>query len=401
VHCDVLVIGAGPGGSAAAYWLSRFGADVILVDRAHFPRNKPCGDGLGPGVEEMLLAMGLGDFLASSGCRYQGLRLFYPIENNGLEPEYNDLEFKAIAGWTIPRYILDDELRRSAESAGARFLGGYSAQRPIYRDGQLCGISGMRGGQQVSIHAPLTILATGANRTLLRQMGFLSNDSIPSLSIRTYLPHRGGLDASLQVYLDPDLFPGYAWIFPGPDDCANAGCIMSLERTTATLASYQLKASLGRLVQTHATNTEALSRGVYLDKPQGFPLRSDFPNVPVYKPGVMVVGEAAGLVDPITGEGIYTALRSGWLAARVANFALDAGDFSVEPLKVYSDILREWYGDYYEAARQFISWLSQPGREASLIRQTKDNPQVRSGLEEALLRRHPAVGLSILQDEIT
>ncbi len=401
MHCDVLVVGAGPGGSTAAYWLSRFGADVLLVDKAQFPRNKPCGDALGPGVEEMLRAMSLGEFLESSGCRYRGIHLFYPCEDGSSNDRNQDICFRSITGWTVPRYILDDALRRNAEGAGARFLGGFTAQRPLYKDGHLSGISGIRRGQHLSIHAPITIVATGANRRLLHKMGFIQDDVTQALGLRMYLPDLDEMDEYLQVYLEEEIFPGYAWVFPGPDGCANVGCGIFVDQITSSAGSQRLRSTLQRYVHNKAANSNALRKDLLPQIPQGFPLRSDFPYVPVIQTGAMVVGEAAGLVDPITGEGIYTALRSGWLASRVASFALDAGDFSIEPLKVYDDILSEWYSDYYRAARRFMSWLSQPGMQKSLIRQARTSDRVREGLEEALLEKRPAEGMKILQEAVT
>jgi digeranylgeranylglycerophospholipid reductase len=209
------------------------------------------------------------------------------------------------------------------------------------------------------------------------------------------------MEDCLQVYLDEELFPAYAWVFPGPDGCANVGCGISLQQLTSSAASRRLRLAMRRFMNKVLTADQALPSTLFPPNLQGFPLRSDFPRIPLYQQGAMVVGEAAGLVDPITGEGIYTAMRSGWLAARVAGYALESGDFSVEPLKVYSEIVREWYGDDYQSAQNIMSWLAQPGIERSLIHQAKENQQVRQGLEKAFLEKRLAEGLATLQAAVT
>ena len=396
MRSDVLVVGAGPGGSTAAYWLSRFGADVLLVDGAQFPRDKPCGDGLGPGVEGLLIAMGLGEFIRSHGREYRGACLHYPNGEGTSVAFYQDEPSQSGLGWVIPRYFLDDALRQNAEKSGARFLPGFVAQGPRYQNGRLNGLVGQLGGKQIDIESPLVIVATGANRRLLRSMGMTDTDQPQGLGLRLYLSELSDLDNNIHFYLEPKLFPGYSWVFPVGDGRANFGCVILLEGISPSEGSRRIKTVLHRKLR-----GGDLSGGVIQDKPRGYPIYTDYPNVPVCTAGTLVIGEAAGLVDPITGEGIYTAMRSGWLAARVAGCALEAGDFSVEPLKVYGDILDEWYRHYYEAARSFMSWLAHPGRLEALIWHSKSDAQVRRGLEEALIQKRPAEGLKILQEAIT
>mgnify|MGYP000179826411 CR=1 FL=1 len=134
------------------------------------------------------------------------------------------------------------------------------------------------------------------------------------------------------------------------------------------------------------------------EKPKGYPIRSDFPNAPLTTNGMLVVGEAAGLVDPITGEGIGMALRSGWLAARVASYALGVGDFTILPLKVYEDALRHMFGEYFVEARQFLSWLDEPGVADRLIQGSKVNPAVSRALKLAIIDKSPRQGMLALKE---
>ncbi len=395
IHSDVLVVGAGPGGATAAYWLARLGADVLFVDKAHFPRQKPCGDGLAPGADEMLGAMGLGDFLHSHGRLFRGLHLLLPGGERTRLDSVSRGENQDGHGWVIPRSLLDDELRRNAEAAGARFLPGFTARLPLYKRGRLSGITGLVGGKPLTIDSPLVVLATGASRGLLCRLG-LAGDMLPaSLGLRQYVDDVPDLDDHLQVVLDPQLFPGYAWIFPTGDTCANIGCGLVLAGANPKQGSQLLHAALRRLL-----DCEQLRGCTVQDRLLGSPLRSDFPAVPLYQDGLLVVGEAAGLVDPITGEGVRIAMRSGWLAARVAGYALENKDLTARSLKVYGDILNEWYGDYFRAARQFTAYLAKPEMLNILIRRSRGDPRVREGLYSVFLDKRPQEGLDLLQSVI-
>lgn len=392
MKCDVLVIGAGPAGSSAAYWLARFGAAVILADKAQFPRDKPCGDGLAPGVEDMLLSMGLGDFLYTQGKPIQGIHVFSP-EHIRTKIRFGDSGESTRRGWVVPRYLLDDALRKAATSAGALFIPDFNAQAPIYKQSRLEGVLGSQREHEIKIRTHLVIVATGANRTFIRSSGLYTSHPPEALATRTYLEGLSNLDDFIQVYLDRDLIPGYGWVFPTGEDRANIGCGVILNGRSTQEGSRRLRSCLRRLLRQVQGDRE-----ITLEKPKGYPIRSDFPNVPLIANGLLVVGEAAGLVDPITGEGIGLALRSGWLAARVASYALSVGDFTTLPLKVYEDALRHMFAQYFLEARQFLSWLDEPGVAEGLIRGSKTNPAISQALRLAIIEKSPAQGMLALKE---
>jgi menaquinone-9 beta-reductase len=392
MQCDVLVIGAGPAGSSAAYWLARFGAKVILVDKARFPRNKPCGDCLAPGVYEMLNSMGLADLLPSHGKPFRGIHLFSP-DHSLATIRFNGSSDTAQLGWVIPRYILDDALRKNAAKLGAVFLPGFNARGLFYKHCQLQVILGFQDNREVRIKTHLIIVATGANRTFIQAGGLCGVRQPEALATRTYMSGLLDLDDFVQVYLERDLLPGYAWIFPTGNKNANVGCGVILNGRSTKEGSRQMRCALNQLLHN-------ASRGQDLtwQKPQGYPIRSDFPDVPVSTNSILVTGEAAGLVDPITGEGTALAMRSGWLAARVASYALSVGDFSDHLLKVYDDALRQMFADYFMEARQFLSWLGEPGLIDKLIKSAKSKPEVPLALQLAILEKRPRHGMLRLQE---
>ncbi len=381
---DVVVIGAGPGGSTAAYWAAQSGADVILVDKAHLPRSKPCGDGLVPGVEDMLASMGLGEFLRSTGRPWYGVHLYAPGGEHAWVGLGDGERDQLPCGWVIPRDTFDLALCQNAISAGARFAPGFKALHPLFDGERLSGIAGILDGERVQIDAPMLIVATGANRSLLQTMGLCTSAPPVALAVRLYVSGLRNLDDSIQMYLDREVLPGYGWIFPIGDGIANVGCGIVLNglstRDGSRIIGSYLKRLVGRL---------QLEGGVVEGPPLGYPLRTDYPDIPVFSDGVLVVGETAGLVDPISCEGISQAIRSGWLAAKTAVRSLEAGDFSAGQLSLYGEVLDAFYGGYFAGARRLMTWLGEPGVIDALILRWKSEPRLVQGMRLAFLEMQP------------
>jgi geranylgeranyl reductase family protein len=391
MQCDVVVIGAGPSGSATAYWLARAGIDVLLTDKAHFPRNKPCGDGLTPRTIKLLKSMGLANLVLKRGWTFTGVRIFAP---DGYPFHFS---FRAgddgqpRQGVVIPRRDLDDILRQQAISAGARFLPGFVAMAPYHRRGRLAGVQGRCEKHLLTIKAQLIIIATGANRKLVRALGLSDEDGVRALALRAYMAGLQGLDDHLEIYLDRKLLPGYAWVFPTEDGTANVGVGIRLNGITTAEGSRQLRAAFARFL-----NTSRLAGGKLLGHPQGSPLRTDFPAIPLYAPGVLVVGEAAGLVNPLTGEGIALALESGQLAAEVAIEGLLYGNLSGDRLRRYDHILRERHAGYFKDARDLMGRLAHPKVIEALVQCFRADERVREALTIAIVEERPRDGIVLL-----
>lgn len=391
MQSDVVVVGAGPGGSAAAYWLARSGADVLLVDKAHFPRDKPCGDGLTPRAVDLLKSMGLADFVLKQGQPFAGVRVFAEDSHPSLFNLRAGDDGRPRRGLVIPRRDLDDALHQRAVSAGARFLPGFLALAPYRRQGRLAGLQGRHNKRPLTIEARLIIVATGANRKLLQALGLSNKDRPRALALRAYLTGLQGLDDYLEIYLDRELLPGYAWAFPTGDGTANVGVGIKLDGVTTANGSQQLRAAFDRLLR-----SDRLAGAQLPGCPQGFPLHTDFPAIPVYAPRVLVVGEAAGLVNPLTGEGIALALESGQLAAEVASEALLSDNPSSNQLRRYDDVLRQRHAGYFEDARELMARLAHPRVLEALIPYSRTEGRIREALTVAILDERPRDGIFLL-----
>ncbi len=390
LQCDVLVVGAGPGGSKAAFELARSGAEVLLVDKAHFPREKPCGDGLTPHAVDLLTSMGLTSVLKRARA-FDGVRAFGP---DG-DATWIDLDANGDGGrvgLVVPRRDLDDALRQQAVAMGAGFCPGFTVQAPCWRGERLVGLRGRRDGHPFAVAARMVIVATGANRALLRALDLWHSVRLRALAMRSYVTGLHNLGPGVEVHLDREILPGYAWVFPVSDTTANVGVGLRLVGDmTPAEGNRQLRAAFDRFLR-----SERLSSGQLAHRPRGFPLRTDFPAVPTSAPGVLVVGEAAGLVNPLTGEGIAWAVESGELAAEVAAEALSSGDTSAECLGRYSDRLRKQHADFFEQARELMARLAYPQVAEALTRYAQSSNQVREALVAAIAKGKPQEGIATL-----
>jgi len=394
LRCDAVIVGAGPAGSAAAFQLAQMGAEVLLVDKAHFPRDKPCGDGLTPHAIELLESMGLVDYVLERGRTFTGLRVFtYNGEQHTVDLPTQDGR-RHRHGVVIPRHLLDDALRLRAISAGARFLPGFTALAPHYRQGRLAGVQGCYNKRPLTIEAPLTIIATGANQKLIRAFGILEKHRPSALALRAYLTGLKGLDDHLEIYLDRELLPGYAWIFPVDEGMSNVGAGIKITGMTVREGSQRLRAAFERLLR-HGR----LADGRLIGRPQGSPIYNDFPSFPIHAAGVLIVGEAAGLVNPLTGEGIALALESGQLAASVAGEALSSGNLSSARLSQYEELIRERYAEYFREAQELVDRLAHPEVIDFLLQCSRKDSRVgRAFITSTLVGKKPGDILLLLEE---
>jgi len=344
-QADVLVVGAGPAGTTAARLLARSGWDVLLVDRAEFPRPKTCGDGLTPRAVATLQRLELLQPLLELGYpRIEGALVVSPA---GLTWRAAFAEYGhglPAFGLMAPREELDDWLRRQAMEAGARFLGRVQALDVRRDNGRMSGIVAQHDGRPLTLTARLTIVATGVGLTLPRALGLLPKMPPVVRAVRAYYEGVEGLGSDFEFHFPRQLHPGYAWVFPAGDGRANVGVGLfpSDRPNRGNHPGQWLEWWLGQPAQ-----AARFGRAHLLGAARSYPLRADYPLHAVSGPGFLVAGEAAGLVNPITGEGIDLALESGEIAARVADAALRRGDLSARRLSAYGRALGRRFGQHF------------------------------------------------------
>ncbi len=375
---DVIVVGAGPAGAAVAYYLATAGLDVLVLEKTRFPREKVCGDGLTPRAVKALTAMGVPISEADGWPRNTGLRI---IGGGGrIEVPWPDLSSYPAFGMVRTRLDFDEILARHAEKAGARLLEGVTVTGPLLDDrtGRITGVTargtnpeGTARGAGTEDHdervfrARLVVAADGNSSRLSVSMGLQRRDDRPiGVAVRTYYTSPRHDDDYLEAWLDlwdgNSLLPGYGWIFGMGDGTSNVG--LGLLNTSAAFQHIDYRALLRRWLAAmpaewglREENRTAPIRGAAL--PMGFN------RTPHHTRGLLLAGDAGGMINPFNGEGIAYALESGEIAARIIAQALarPTAASAESALRGYPAALQDAYGGYYTLARTFVRLIGHPG----------------------------------------
>jgi menaquinone-9 beta-reductase len=369
VH-DVAIVGAGPGGSAAAHFLSRRGLDVLLLDRSDFPRDKTCGDGLTPRALRVLDQMGILADVTRRGCRVDAYEVVAPNARKTRAPI--TAEHGALV---IPRLVLDDIILRRATESGARFEShvNVSHVEPLAAGARVHATDGR------TFDARVAVIGTGAAFGLLTRSGILRHQPKAMLAARAYyenLPRE--VDRSFQLRFDNVPMPGYGWVFPTGRTSANIGVGFLPRRRSATA-----KEAFARFVDGRAARD--LLMGARQSGPlKGYPIRVDFLTAPTFAEHTLLVGEAAGLVNPLTGEGIDYALESAAIAAEHLLGAFDSG-FAVGWLPAYDRLLRDRFEKIFRFSEWIRDWYCRPPVLNMLVPLANGRPELRQLLANIVL----------------
>ena len=365
-EADVIVVGAGPA-SATACYLARAGIDVLVLEKATFPREKVCGDGLTPRAVKALADMGVPIGEQDGWLQNKGLRII----GGGVRLELPWPELSSYPGYGLVRSRLDfdETLARTAQKAGARLLEGVTVTAPVLDDsGRIAGVQARPTGQpdekERQYRARVVVAADGNSSRLSLAMGLSKRDDRPlGVAVRTYYTSPRHDDDYLESWLDlwdgNRLLPGYGWIFGMGDGTSNVG--LGLLNTSASFKNVDYRDLLRRWLAgmpaewgyTEENRTEPV-RGAAL--PMGFN------RTPHYSRGLLLAGDAGGMVNPFNGEGIAYAMEAGELAARVIAEALARPDQAAteQVLHSYPQALKDAYGGYYTLGRKFVRAIGNP-----------------------------------------
>ncbi len=363
---DVIVVGAGPAGSSAAFHLAQAGLDVLLLEKSVFPREKVCGDGLTPRAVKQLVNMGIPLGAEDGWFPNKGLRII----GGGVRLELDWPDLASYPGYGLVRTRLgfDETLARAAQKAGARLTEGVTVTGPVLDDaGRITGVTARAaaaGEAERGYQARVVIAADGNSSRLSLAMGLAKRDDRPlGVAVRTYYTsprHRDDyLESWLELWDGDRLLPGYGWIFGMGDGTSNIG--LGLLNTSAAFQHTDYRGLLKRWLAgmppgwgfTEENRTEPV-RGAAL--PMGFN------RTPHYTRGLLLAGDAGGMVNPFNGEGIAYAMESGEIAAQVIVQALARPtEAAAEPVLLgYPQALRDAYGGYYTLGRKFVGAIGHP-----------------------------------------
>jgi geranylgeranyl reductase family protein len=374
---DVIVVGAGPAGSSAAFHLAQAGVDVLLLEKAAFPRDKICGDGLTPRAVRQLVAMGI-DLDAPGWARNKGLRIVGA--GHRLELPWPELASFPPYGMVRTRMDFDEILARHAQKSGARLMERTAVTGPLVdeRTGRVVGVTAKplddRGrrigapGDDLEFRAPVVIAADGVSARIAIALGLERREDRPmGVAVRAYYETPRHDDAWMESWLElwdgtpgqSNLLPGYGWIFGVGDGTANVG--LGILNTSKAFQHVDYKDILQRwLANTPAEwgfrDENRVGRVGSAALPMGFNRK------PHYTRGVLLAGDSGGMVNPFNGEGIDYALESGHIAAETVVQALAApeGPARERILQGYAAELESVYGGYFTLGRVFAKMIGNP-----------------------------------------
>jgi geranylgeranyl reductase family protein len=342
---DVVIVGAGPSGSTTAYYLAKQGLNVLLLDKFNFPRDKTCGDGLTPRALHILDDMGLLDTLLEVGYRTSKLEIISTKGDSvsALFPKKESLQDYLLI---VPRIILDNIILERALTGGASFQAPVRVTG-IEQENNSMLVKGEQRAKTITFRTRMVIYATGANTKLLLNTGLLKKMPPMVLAVRTYYDGLKDIFDAGQCRFDNVPLPGYGWIFPVSSNSINIGIGLFREGIASWWMPKTAHAAFDTFIKSPPIQ-ELLEGGKQSGPLKGFPIRVDFARSPTYGERTMIIGEAAGLVNPITGEGIDYGMESGKMAAEHLTHMFDIGDFSHKQLAAFDKQLRQRYQRLFE-----------------------------------------------------
>ncbi|MFD2090128.1 geranylgeranyl reductase family protein [Blastococcus deserti] len=385
-RADVVVVGAGPAGATAGWWLATAGIDVVVVEKAAFPREKVCGDGLTPRGVRALEDMGVD---TAGWVRHKGLR----VRGGG---QVVEVDWPRLASWphhslVCRRSELDARLAGHARAAGARVHTGVTVTDPLLDEaGRVVGVRTLTGPdeQPGEVRAPLVVSAEGLSGRLAKALGLSRRADRPlGVAVRRYVrsprTHDDYLDISFDLAPEgptASAMPGYGWIFGMGDGTANVGFgLLDTRRSDGS----DHREVLRRWLDTFPAE-EGLAEEHAVTPLRGAGLPMALHRQPAYTRGLLLAGDAAGAVNPFNGEGISYAMETGRMAAETAADALarPAGPAREAVLRRYPERLRAAYGRHHRLGIGFLALLSRP----DLVRFATAHGLKRPALVDAALR---------------
>ncbi len=361
---DVIVVGAGPGGSATAHALAQAGLDVLVLEKTAFPREKVCGDGLTPRAVRSLVEMGIDTSPANGFIRNRGLRIIGG--GRTIELPWPELAEYPDHGLVRPRMDFDELLIRQAQNSGARLQELANVKSAVTdASGRVVGVTAKHEDQEKTYRARLVIAADGSSSRFALGQGLDRNENRPmGVAVRRYYQSPRHDDDMLESWLElrsPDggLLPGYGWVFGVGDGTSNVG--LGILNTTKAWKTTDLRTLLSdwtgsmpgewQFDEAHATGPQrsgALPMGLNRQ--------------PLYTRGMMLVGDAGGAVNPFNGEGIAYAMETGRMAAEtvVQALARPEGAAREAALEGYPAAVKARYGGYYTLGRVFVNAIGNP-----------------------------------------
>lgn len=346
---DAIVVGGGPAGSTCASFLGRDNHNVLLLDKEKFPRDKTCGDGVGAKSVKILREFGLtkeieksehGDIYGVTFSSPKGRIVEIPYPTKGMVP-----------GYTCRREVLDNIMFRNAKKY-AKVIEQFNVNDLVMDGSRVIGVMGVdKNGKKAEFLGKVVVGADGANSAVARKLGLAEIDPKHHIvALRGYYKNVGGLTKNIELHFIDSVIPGYFWIFPFDSGIANVGIGMITEdvkRRNVNLKELMLEA-----MNENPLFKKRFEKAKPISEIKGWNLPLATAHRKASGDGFILLGDAASLIDPFTGEGMGNAMKSGRLAAEVIGKAIEMDNFSADLLKEYeinlwNDLGNEIKTSYY------------------------------------------------------
>jgi geranylgeranyl reductase family protein len=340
---DVIIVGGGPGGSTAASFLGMKGRKVLLLDKATFPRDKTCGDAISGKSVGILSELGMTERLEKaehgsvSGLTFSspnGKSISIPFRKGG----------KGIEKGYVCRRMVYDNLLFSGAKNTVKAMEGTEVTSVMREGGKIVGVKARMGGSEQEFRAKMVIGADGTSSLVAREAcGSKVDPDHTCLAYRAYYSGVSGMNGTLEIHFVKSIMPGYFWIFPADGGIANVGLGMIMSDVKKN--GVNLQKAMQDILLNNPLFKERFAGAKQVSPISAWSIPLGSKRRKVHIENVLLVGDAAGLVDPFSGEGIGNAMLSGKLAATVADEALSAGDTSEQFLSRYSERLWKEIGN--------------------------------------------------------
>jgi geranylgeranyl reductase family protein len=385
LNTDVLILGAGPGGAATALFLAKENIPCIVVDKAVFPRDKICGDALSGKVVEILNRydrsfvekLSLDPIqLNCWGVTFVAPNLeelSIPFRN---KPKKTDEKREIAPGFITKRYDFDHFMVKEVKKhAGVNLMEGVEIDQFVKTpEGFTCSD---KSGNYI-IHAKLVIDGSGAHSQFAKKIGKLEVEKEHHCAgLRVYYKGVTGIKEGnyIELHFLKDFLPGYFWIFPLADGQCNVG--VGMRSDYVGKKRINLKTELNNIIQKYPQLSERFKNAEPVDDIRGYGLPLGSKKRAISGDNYMLIGDAASLIDPFTGEGIGNAILSGYTAAQQAKEALETKNFSGTALKKYDEAIYRRLGDELSLSYRMQKLVKYPWLFNFVVRKANRNKVLR------------------------
>ena len=382
---DVIVVGAGPGGSTCASFLAKNKVNVLLLDKAVFPRDKTCGDGISGKSLKVLKELGLKEKIKSvKHGKIFGVTFSSPkgtVVNIPFPEKAGKTGVSSKGeGYAVKRIFYDNFLFQNSKSFGVKTIEGFTVNSLIKDGEKVLGVKGTDSkGNQKEFKSKMVVGADGATSIVSKSLGLNKIDFNHHITaLRTYYSGVKDLKGTIEIHFIDSMLPGYFWIFPVEEGIANVGAgiiTKDLKKNKVNLQQAMFDA-----IEKDPLFKERFKDAKMVSPVKGWTLPLGSKKKKISGNGFLLVGDAASLIDPFSGEGIGNAMTSGKIASETILKALKENNFSAEFLKQYEEILWKEIGQ--EIKTSFM--LQRLGRIRFLLNFLIDKAAKKKEIQEVI-----------------